>query len=374
MELSNGALIHRPGNALRPADVTVTLTRSQLLALLSAGKADGVAIDDMRACSRARRPHRQPRSRLPQSSRHQPRSTWSRPDSGSSTTANGCRRANKTGCQTAEPPRHHRKRNSQNPDPADHSVTGATPRPPPDRAAHFEHPAQPPQASPRLAPRPFRHRANPTPPPDPRPIRHRRNTTATARPRSPLRHRRKAPAAPNGPRPFRHRHNATPLTRTPKLISSPHQRGAAHLPDPRETRFVTGERHGPAGSIQPRPPTSAGAAEPGRRAVAPAALASASMATPESRLAEAGITLPAAPKPAGSYVTCRSQRQPGVRRRATAQDGSTAPWSPARSAWTSTWTLAGRRPVHRPGPAGHAARTGSGASIGSSASSRSSAW
>ena len=44
MELSNGALIHRPTKTPMPADVTVTLTRPQLLALLAAGNADGATI------------------------------------------------------------------------------------------------------------------------------------------------------------------------------------------------------------------------------------------------------------------------------------------------------------------------------------------
>ena len=45
MELSNGALVHFPTNVDREADVTVTLTRPQLLDLLMAGKADGPTFD-----------------------------------------------------------------------------------------------------------------------------------------------------------------------------------------------------------------------------------------------------------------------------------------------------------------------------------------
>ncbi|HTP17772.1 MAG TPA: alkyl sulfatase dimerization domain-containing protein [Streptosporangiaceae bacterium] len=44
MELSNGALIHYPTTDNRAADLTVTLTRPQLLQLLSAGHPDGVAM------------------------------------------------------------------------------------------------------------------------------------------------------------------------------------------------------------------------------------------------------------------------------------------------------------------------------------------
>ena len=44
MELSSGALIHHPTNATADADVSIALTRSQLIGLL-AGKTDGVAID-----------------------------------------------------------------------------------------------------------------------------------------------------------------------------------------------------------------------------------------------------------------------------------------------------------------------------------------
>lgn len=40
-----GALIHRPTDAPVQADVTVTVTRPQLLALLTAGNANGVTID-----------------------------------------------------------------------------------------------------------------------------------------------------------------------------------------------------------------------------------------------------------------------------------------------------------------------------------------
>jgi len=42
MELSNGALVHVPGTARSAADLTVTLTRPQLLRLLFAGDHAGV--------------------------------------------------------------------------------------------------------------------------------------------------------------------------------------------------------------------------------------------------------------------------------------------------------------------------------------------
>ena len=45
MELSNGALIHYPTNAAADADVSIALTRPQLMGLLAAAKTDGVAID-----------------------------------------------------------------------------------------------------------------------------------------------------------------------------------------------------------------------------------------------------------------------------------------------------------------------------------------
>ena len=44
MELSNGALIHFPTSEEIKADLTLTLTKPQLLALLMAGKADGVVM------------------------------------------------------------------------------------------------------------------------------------------------------------------------------------------------------------------------------------------------------------------------------------------------------------------------------------------
>ena len=44
MELSNGALIHHPTSRDDPADLTVTLTRPGLLALLD-GKTDGIGFD-----------------------------------------------------------------------------------------------------------------------------------------------------------------------------------------------------------------------------------------------------------------------------------------------------------------------------------------
>lgn len=45
MELSNGALIHHPTSRTEPADLTVTLTRPQLLAMLSDAGTDGVRFD-----------------------------------------------------------------------------------------------------------------------------------------------------------------------------------------------------------------------------------------------------------------------------------------------------------------------------------------
>ena len=42
MELSNGALVHFPTSAAPAADLTVTLTRPQLLRLLFTGNHDGV--------------------------------------------------------------------------------------------------------------------------------------------------------------------------------------------------------------------------------------------------------------------------------------------------------------------------------------------
>ncbi len=45
MELSNGALIHHPTNRDEPADLTITLTHPQLLALLSGTGSDGIQFD-----------------------------------------------------------------------------------------------------------------------------------------------------------------------------------------------------------------------------------------------------------------------------------------------------------------------------------------
>jgi len=45
MELSNGALIHHPTTRTDPADLTVTLTRAQLLAMLGGAGTDGVRFD-----------------------------------------------------------------------------------------------------------------------------------------------------------------------------------------------------------------------------------------------------------------------------------------------------------------------------------------
>jgi linear primary-alkylsulfatase len=45
MELSNGALIHHPTTRTDPADLTITLTRAQLLAMLGGAGADGVRFD-----------------------------------------------------------------------------------------------------------------------------------------------------------------------------------------------------------------------------------------------------------------------------------------------------------------------------------------
>jgi alkyl sulfatase BDS1-like metallo-beta-lactamase superfamily hydrolase len=45
MELSNGVLIHHPTDSLSAADVTLTATHQQLVALLTAGSSDGVTID-----------------------------------------------------------------------------------------------------------------------------------------------------------------------------------------------------------------------------------------------------------------------------------------------------------------------------------------
>ncbi|GAC66277.1 alkyl/aryl-sulfatase [Gordonia soli] len=45
MELSNGVLIHYPTRRQDPADLVVTLTKPQLLALLAGGGADGVTLD-----------------------------------------------------------------------------------------------------------------------------------------------------------------------------------------------------------------------------------------------------------------------------------------------------------------------------------------
>ena len=45
MELSNGVLIHYPTGRSDPADLVVTLTKSQLLGLLSGSGSDGIAMD-----------------------------------------------------------------------------------------------------------------------------------------------------------------------------------------------------------------------------------------------------------------------------------------------------------------------------------------
>jgi alkyl sulfatase BDS1-like metallo-beta-lactamase superfamily hydrolase len=45
MELSNGALIHHPTSRTEPADLVVTLTRPQLLAMLSGAGTGGVQFD-----------------------------------------------------------------------------------------------------------------------------------------------------------------------------------------------------------------------------------------------------------------------------------------------------------------------------------------
>ena len=42
MELSNGALIHFPTTVREEADLTVTLTKTQLIGLLLQGQTDGV--------------------------------------------------------------------------------------------------------------------------------------------------------------------------------------------------------------------------------------------------------------------------------------------------------------------------------------------
>lgn len=45
MELSNGALIHYPTTRTDPADLVITLTRPQLLAMLGGAGTDGVQFD-----------------------------------------------------------------------------------------------------------------------------------------------------------------------------------------------------------------------------------------------------------------------------------------------------------------------------------------
>jgi Alkyl sulfatase C-terminal len=45
MELSNGVLIHYPTTRAEPADLTVTLTRPQLLAMLGGAGTNGVQFD-----------------------------------------------------------------------------------------------------------------------------------------------------------------------------------------------------------------------------------------------------------------------------------------------------------------------------------------
>ena len=65
MELSNGALIHYPTTGNQAADLTVTLTKPQLLQLLATGKPDGhrhVGRPSRRATTAVA--DRQPRPRL----------------------------------------------------------------------------------------------------------------------------------------------------------------------------------------------------------------------------------------------------------------------------------------------------------------------
>jgi len=44
MELSNGALIHHPVTDVQEADLTVTLTKTQLLQMVATGKAGGAQL------------------------------------------------------------------------------------------------------------------------------------------------------------------------------------------------------------------------------------------------------------------------------------------------------------------------------------------
>ncbi len=45
MELSNGALVHFPTTRTDPADLTITLTHPQLLAMMGGAGTDGVRFD-----------------------------------------------------------------------------------------------------------------------------------------------------------------------------------------------------------------------------------------------------------------------------------------------------------------------------------------
>jgi alkyl sulfatase BDS1-like metallo-beta-lactamase superfamily hydrolase len=45
MQLSNGALTHRPTTRTQPADLTITLTRQQLLAMVGGAGTQGVKFD-----------------------------------------------------------------------------------------------------------------------------------------------------------------------------------------------------------------------------------------------------------------------------------------------------------------------------------------
>ena len=96
MELSNGALIHYPTTGNQTADLTVTLTRPQLLQLLATAKPDGIDMS-----GRPRRPgaadvaHRRPRPRLrdrhPLAARRS--ATGSRATKGGQKSPPPCRRA-----------------------------------------------------------------------------------------------------------------------------------------------------------------------------------------------------------------------------------------------------------------------------------------
>lgn len=62
MELSNGALIHTPTSRDEPADVVITLTRAQLLAMLGGAGTDGINFEgrcqDLHHHRRTHRPSR----------------------------------------------------------------------------------------------------------------------------------------------------------------------------------------------------------------------------------------------------------------------------------------------------------------------------